>query len=305
MDNKDEKLQLFISYLENERHYSSKTINSYRNDLLGAKKFWQNNGGFTGWENIEVRDIEIYLQHLAEKKLARSSQLRKMSSLRSFYRFLTKRRIVKVDPTQAVILRSKGHRLPQFFYEPEIKQVLDSLKGTEPLTMRNLALFELFYTTGMRVSEVSGLKLEQFEPDLNIILVHGKGNKDRYVFFDDQTKKALTNYLSEARIKLLGDKKDPKNVFLNSRGKALTDRGIEYIMQKVFNRAGISGKVHPHELRHTFATAMLNNGADLRTVQELLGHSNLSTTQIYTHVTMTHLQSDYEKFFPRNDEKSS
>ncbi|WP_278390472.1 site-specific tyrosine recombinase/integron integrase [Lactobacillus acetotolerans] len=303
MDNKDKKLQLFISYLQNERHYSSKTITSYRTDLLKAKQFWQKNGGFPGWEKIERRDIEIYLQYLAEQKLARSSQLRKMSSLRSFYRFLTKRKIVKIDPTQAVILRSAGHRLPQFFYEPEIKQVLDSLQGSDPLTQRNLALFELFYTTGMRVSEVSGLKLRQIEPSLNMILVHGKGNKDRYVVFDKQTKKALTNYLSAARIKLLGNKIDSGNVFLNSRGKALTDRGIEYIMQKVFNSAGINGKVYPHELRHTFATAMLNNGADLRTVQELLGHSNLSTTQIYTHVTMTHLQSDYEKFFPRNDEK--
>lgn len=299
----DEKLALFVSYLKNERQYSQNTIISYQTDLLEARSFWQENGGFDGWDKIQARDIEVYLQSLTEKKLSRNSQMRKMSSLRSFYRFLTKRKLIKIDPTQTIILRTEEKKLPQFFYAPEIKQVIASLQGTKPLMKRNLALFELFYTTGMRVSEMSGLKLKQIDFDLQMILVHGKGKKDRYVAFDKQTKVALKKYLSEARPKLLGSETDEEFVFLNSQGQALTDRGIEYIMQKTFNQAGISGKVHPHELRHTFATAMLNNGADLRTVQELLGHENLSTTQIYTHVTMAHLQKEYQKFFPRNLEE--
>ena len=300
---KDELINLFTSYLRNERQYSPKTILAYQTDLLEAEKFWQENGGFNGWTKINRRDVEIFLQNLTERNLARSTQSRKMSSLRSFYHFLTRRKIVKIDPTQTIVLRTKERKLPQFFYAPEMKQVFDSLSGNEPLTLRNLALIELFYTTGMRVSEVSNLTRKQVNLDLKIILVHGKGNKDRYVVFDDKTKAALVNYWENGRNQLVNGADGSDYVFLNNKGEPLTDRGIEYIMQKVFNAAGINGKVHPHELRHSFATAMLNNGADLRSVQELLGHDNLSTTQIYTHVTMSHLQANYEKYFTRNDKK--
>ncbi|GFO98250.1 site-specific tyrosine recombinase/integron integrase [Lactobacillus helveticus] len=301
MTEKQDELTHFISYLQNERHYSELTISSYQTDLLEAKKFWQENGGFDGWKNVQERDIQIYLQNLADRKLVRSSQARQMSSLHSFFRFLTRRKFIKIDPTQGIILRRGEKKLPEFFYGNELKQVFDSLKGNKPLTVRNLALFELFYATGMRVSEVSNLTLRQIDLNLQTILVHGKGNKDRYVAFDDHTKKSLVRYLEDARPNLLKDETE-QHVFLSNLGNPLSKRGIEYVMQKTFNQAGISGKVHPHELRHTFATAMLNNGADLRSVQELLGHSSLSATQIYTHVTMAHLKSDYEKYFPRNKE---
>ncbi|MCT0164766.1 tyrosine recombinase XerC [Lactobacillus helveticus] len=301
MTEKQDELTHFISYLQNERHYSELTISSYQTDLLEAKKFWQENGGFDGWKNVQERDIQIYLQNLADRKLVRSSQARQMSSLHSFFRFLTRRKFIKIDPAQGITLRRGEKKLPEFFYGNELKQVFDSLKGNKPLTMRNLALFELFYATGMRVSEVSNLTLRQIDLNLQTILVHGKGNKDRYVAFDDHTKKSLVRYLEDARPNLLKDETE-QHVFLSNLGNPLSKRGIEYVMQKTFNQAGISGKVHPHELRHTFATAMLNNGADLRSVQELLGHSSLSATQIYTHVTMAHLKSDYEKYFPRNKE---
>ncbi|MBU3827804.1 MAG: tyrosine recombinase XerC [Candidatus Lactobacillus pullistercoris] len=303
MKREQSELDLFISYLKNERQYSAKTIKAYQTDLLEAELFWQENGGFPGFKKIESRDIEVYLQSLTEKNFSSSSQMRKISSLRSFYRFLKKRKIIKINPTQTIVLHKKAKLLPQFFYQSEIEKVITSLQnGSSLLEKRNLALFELFYTTGMRVSEVSNLKISQIDFDLNSILVHGKGNKDRYVVFDQKTKSALKTYLNEVRNTLI--KGDNNNyVFLNSRGGKLTTRGIQYIMQTVFNKAGISGKVHPHELRHSFATAMLNNGSDLRTVQELLGHENLSSTQIYTHVTMAHIQSEYEKFFPKNLEK--
>ena len=301
MSEKQDELTHFISYLQNERHYSDLTISSYQTDLLEAKKFWQNNGGFDGWKNVQERDIQIYLQNLADRKLARSSQARQMSSLHSFFRFLTRRKFIQIDPTPGIALSRGEKKLPEFFYENELKQVFDSLKGNQPLTVRNLALFELFYATGMRVSEVSNLTLHQIDLNLQTILVHGKGNKDRYVAFDDHTKKSLVKYLEDARPNLLKNDAE-QHVFLSNLGKPLSKRGIEYVMQKTFNQAGISGKVHPHELLHTFATAMLNNGADLLSVQELLGHSSLSATQIYTHVTMAHLKSDYEKYFPRNKE---
>lgn len=301
MIKENDELTLFISYLQNERHYSSKTIASYKTDLLEVEKFLKENGGYNGWKNITERDIQLYLQHLSDRKLARNSQLRQMSSLHSFYRFLTRRKIVQIDPTQEITLRRGEKKLPEFFYEPEIKQVFDSLSGDKPLTVRNLALFQLFYATGMRVSEVSSLTLNQIDLTMQTILVHGKGKKDRYVAFDDKTKRSLTKYLKNARPKLLKNE-DEQHVFLSNLGNPISNRGIQYVMQKTFNQAGISGKVHPHELRHTFATAMINNGADLRSVQELLGHSSLSATQIYTHVTMAHLKSDYEKYFPRNKE---
>lgn len=301
MIKENDELTLFISYLQNERHYSSKTIASYKTDLLEVEKFLKENGGYNGWKNITERDIQLYLQHLSDRKLARNSQLRQMSSLHSFYRFLTRRKIVQIDPTQEITLRRGEKKLPEFFYEPEIKQVFDSLSGDKPLTVRNLALFQLFYATGMRVSEVSSLTLNQIDLTMQTILVHGKGKKDRYVAFDDKTKRSLTKYLKNARPKLLKNE-DEQHVFLSNLGNPISNRGIQYVMQKTFNQAGISGKVHPHELRHTFATAMINNGADLRSVQELLGHSSLSATQVYTHVTMAHLKSDYEKYFPRNKE---
>ena len=193
---------------------------------------------------------------------------------------------------QTISLRLGEKKLPQFFYEKEMRQVFDSLAGHDKLVVRNRAMFELFYATGMRLSEMASLKLDQIDFDLKIILVHGKGNKDRYVPFGKDAASALKEYCDESRLALLGKNEDLGYVFLNNRGQKLTGRGIEYIMQ-----------VHPHMLRHSFATEMLNNGADLRSVQELLGHESLSTTQIYTHVTMKHLQADYQKFFPRKDKK--
>lgn len=301
---KDKFIEQFTNYLKNERGYSKNTVTSYLTDLRKAKEFWQENGGFSGWDQVQTRDVEIYLQNLANQNLSRTTQSRKMSSLRSFYRFLSKRDLISTDPVQTISLRLGEKKLPQFFYEKQIEKVLTLLSTQkDQLSLRNLALFELFYATGMRLSEISDLKLKQIDFDLNLILVHGKGNKDRYVPFGTKTKQALGEYLNDARPNLLKHQTDHQDVFLNDQGSKLTSRGIEYIMQRVFTQAGIPGKVHPHMLRHTFATEMLNNGADLRSVQELLGHESLATTQIYTHVTMQHLQGDYNKFFPRNNKE--
>lgn len=301
----DDFVNLFYDYLKNERGYSKNTITAYMNDLDELKDFLQANGGFSGWDKVQTRDIEIFLQNLANLARSRTTQARKMSSLRSFYNFLVKRKLIVQDPMQTISLRLGEKRLPQFFYEKQVKQVLAQLKqNKDDLTQRNLAMFELFYATGMRLSEISNLTLDQIDFDLKLILVHGKGNKDRYVPFSETTNQALRAYLQQSRKNLLKQQSDSNYVFLNDKGTKLTSRGIEYVMQKVFNKAGIPGKVHPHMLRHTFATQMLDNGADLRSVQELLGHESLSTTQIYTHVTMKHLQSDYEKFFPRTNKEN-
>lgn len=273
-------------------------------DLSEARTFFVENGGFIDWIKLSSRDIEIFIQYLAQKKDKRSTQSRKISTLRSFYRFLNKRNIIPVNPVELISLRGDHKKLPEFLYNDEMVKVLKSISTTTPLGLRNMALLALFYATGMRVSEIANLKLEQIDFELNLILVHGKGNKDRYVAFGEEAKTALNNYLVEARKKLLLHKTDYGYVFLNSNGNRITSRGLEYIIKNIFLNAGISASVHPHMLRHTFATQMLNNGADLRTVQELLGHESISTTQIYTHVTKQHLCDIYHKYFPRDNKEN-
>lgn len=273
-------------------------------DLSEARTFFVENGGFIDWLKLSSRDIEIFIQYLAQKKDKRSTQSRKISTLRSFYRFLNKRNIIPVNPVELISLRGDHKKLPEFLYSDEMVKVLKSISTTTPLGLRNMALLELFYATGMRVSEIANLKLEQIDFELNLILVHGKGNKDRYVAFGEEAKTALNNYLVEARKKILLHKTDYGYVFLNSNGNRITSRGLEYIIKNIFLNAGVSASVHPHMLRHTFATQMLNNGADLRTVQELLGHESISTTQIYTHVTKQHLCDIYHKYFPRDNKEN-
>lgn len=300
---KDEFLDQFLSYLKNERAYSPKTIQAYQRDLEAARQFWQDNGGFPGWGRLAGRDLEIYLQDLASRGLARSTTSRKMSSLKSFYRFLTKRQLAAVDPTAGIVIRRGEKKLPQFFYPQEIKRVFDSLNDDRPLTIRNRAILSLFYATGMRVSELAALKFQQLDLDRQLILVHGKGGKDRWVLFSDEAKQDLERYLDQSRPLLLGRKGDSGQVFLSRRGDPLAVRTIQEVIRQIFAKAGAGTGAHPHELRHTFATQMLNNGADIRSVQELLGHASLSTTQIYTHVTMAHLKADYAKYFPRKGPK--
>ena len=197
-------------------------------------------------------------------------------------------------------LRHKGRKLPRFFYEKEMNQLFEAVKGDDPLSLRNSALLELLYATGMRVSECANLLLDQLDFDNNIVLIHGKGDKDRYVPFGSYAKTALKKYFDQGRPVLMKKfHQEHQYVFVNSRGKNVTSRGIEYILDQIIKKTSLTSDIHPHMIRHTFATHMLEHGADLRTVQELLGHSSLSTTQIYTHVTMEHLQNDYKKYFPR------
>lgn len=182
-------------------------------DLSEARTFFVENGGFIDWLKLSSRDIEIFIQYLAQKKYKRSTQSRKISTLRSFYRFLNKRNIIPVNPVELISLRGDHKNLPEFLYSDEMVKVLKSISTTTPLGLRNMALLELFYATGMRVSEIANLKLDQVDFELNLILVHGKGNKDRYVAFGEEAKTALNNYLVEARKKLLLHKTDYGYVF--------------------------------------------------------------------------------------------
>ncbi|WP_334328734.1 tyrosine recombinase XerC [Companilactobacillus sp. HBUAS59699] len=290
----------FIDYLMINHHYSDDTKKSYLEDIDNFVKFLDQNGGFKGFTKVNRVDVETYLTFLDEKDYADETVARRISALRSFYNFMLRNKFIKTNPFDLVQLRHKGRKLPRFFYEKEMDQLFEAVKGEDPLSQRNSALLELLYATGMRVSECANLELEQLDFTNNIVLVHGKGDKDRYVPFGSYSRDALTRYIDNGRNKLMeANKQDHQFVFVNNRGKGLTSRGIEYILNQIIKKTSLTSDIHPHMIRHTFATHMLDHGADLRTVQELLGHSSLSTTQIYTHVTMEHLQKDYKKYFPR------
>ncbi|WP_099974746.1 tyrosine recombinase XerC [Lactobacillus terrae] len=299
MDNQ-ELIDKFIENLTVNHHYSDETKKSYLEDIKSFRSFLENNGGFENFAKVNKLDVETFLSYMEDKDYAKETVARRISGLRSFYSFMKKNSMIETNPFDIVRLRNKGRRLPHFFYEEEINQLFKAVEGDDPLSQRNSALLEILYATGMRVSECANLQEDQIDFTNGIILVHGKGDKDRYVPFGTFAQDSLRFYIENGRIDLMAKYNENHNyIFVNNRGKPITSRGIEYILDQIIKKTSLTADIHPHMIRHTFATHMLNNGADLRTVQELLGHSSLSTTQIYTHVTMDHLQSDYKKYFPR------
>lgn len=295
---------LYASYLTNERRYSDDTVTAYREDLKDFQRFLTANGGFHGWNSVDRLDVQVYLTQLHEKEDAETTVSRKVSSLRSFFNFLIKNQLVDKNPFDDVQIKKHPRALPRYFYEPEMTALFKAADGEgKPLDYRNRAVLELLYDTGMRVSECANLTLPQIDNDVQMILVEGKGGKQRYVPFGHYAIKALDNYYRFCRTPLMEKyHQDHQYVFINNRGKPITSGGIEYLLKQVMKRSTLTGDIHPHMLRHSFATHLLDNGADIRSVQELLGHSSLSTTQIYTHITKENLQKSYRQFFPRAKE---
>lgn len=295
----------FLKYLRSERHYSEDTVQAYQNDLTEFLKFLnETSKDHTSLIKIDSFDVESYLTGLYDKKYARNSIAQKVSALRSFYGFLIKNEVIKNNPFEYVHLKNQNRRLPRFFYPTEMQALFSAAKkGERKLAFRNSAILEVFYSTGIRVSEGVTIQLKDIDLENQLILVTGKGRKQRYVPFGEPAKQAVESYLKESREPLMTKYHQKHDyLFVNHFGKPLTSRGIEYILNGIIKQSSLTTNIHPHMLRHTFATEMLNNGADMRSVQELLGHSSLSTTQIYTHVTKSHLMNDYQKYFPRNNQ---
>ncbi|MGO2629402.1 MAG: tyrosine recombinase XerC [Enterococcus italicus] len=289
----------FSQYLIVERGYSEKTQAAYAEDFFQFLDFLEQSGS-RDFLAIDYRDVRIYLSFLNDQKYSRNSISRKVASLRSFYQYLLKRMVLTENPFAYVHLKKKNQKLPRFFYEDELQQLFDSVKGTEPLEQRNLALIEILYGCGLRVSECAAITLTSIDWEHQILLVYGKGSKERIVPFNEHANKAMSHYIQNGRKELLTQfKKEHDYLFVNHLGSPVTATGIEYILNQLLKRSQLDSEIHPHKLRHTFATHLLNNGADMRTVQELLGHANLSTTQIYAHVTKESLQKNYRKFHPR------
>ena len=299
------EMQDFLTYLKVERRYSPETIHAYERDIQNLYDYLTE-VPIKSWNDVTVVDVRIYLGVLHRENYNRSSISRFLSSLRSFYHFLVERGVVETNPFASVSYKKGKMRLPEFFYEDEIEKFIDSIDGNQSLDQRNKALVEVLYATGMRVSELTNLTLAQLDLENSIILVIGKGSKERYVPIGDFARTALETFLEEGRKDLMAkERKDHSFVFVNHLGDPLTTNGVRYILEKLIQESGLTLKIHPHMLRHTFATHLLNNGADMRTVQELLGHVSLSSTQIYTHVTKEALQQNYQLYFPRSKAQKS
>lgn len=301
-DGNSKELSEFQDYLLNVRRYSSNTVSSYSFDICDFTKFIRGLGKI--FKDIKVDDVKSWILDLTERQIGKRSIKRKMSSLKSFYAWMYLQKKVDSDPFEYVHSPKATHALPDFFSEKEIDSLLvANEKRTDKLKDRDQALLMLMFASGLRASEVVNLTFNQVDFDNRIMKVSGKGNKDRLVPFTNSAKESMLNYINGLRKDLL--KEDTKYIFLNSKGNKMTVRGLEYILDEIEAKTGLYGKIHPHMLRHSFATKMLNRGADLRTIQELLGHSSIETTSIYTHVAYENMKETYEKTFPRAKKEDS
>ena len=290
-------LTSFMSYIQLEKNYSEHTVHHYEQDLADFFLFLDKEG-VSNIQEVEYLHARNYMTKLYEAKLSRPTVSRKISSIRSFFRYANREFGLSEAPFRSLYHPKKEERLPQFFYEEELEQLFSSVQGEDNLSIRNTALLELLYATGMRVSECVSLRIRDLDWHMHIVKVMGKGRKERYIPYGQFASEALEQYIEEARPKLM-KRREHDSLFVNSRGEPLTDRGIRHILTECMKKASVNSAIYPHMIRHTFATHLLNNGADLRTVQELLGHSHLSSTQVYTHVTKEHLRNTYLKSHPR------
>lgn len=281
-------IEKFIRYLEIEKNYSAHTILNYRLDLENFKNFL----GDLALDKVDYLTLRRYLAVLKEKNLTSRTVGRHLSTLRSFFKFLTREGYLKTNPILILSSPKQEKHLPLFLTEAEVTKLIEAVFPKDERGLRDKAILETFYSTGMRISELVGLTTQDIDFIGGIIKVMGKGKKERIVPIGEQALSAIRNYLERR-------KKETDTLFLNKSAKPITTRGVRNIVNKYIRLSGIKQGVSPHTLRHSFATHLLNRGADLRSVQELLGHVNLSTTQIYTHLTTDRLKAVYDKAHPR------
>ena len=291
----------YINYLEAERNASPYTVRNYTTDLLDFFNFLRAKG-IGSLNQVDKHVLRDYLSHLMKQGFAKSRIASKLSAIRSFYRYLIREEVVSASPAATTSSPKLDKRLPSFLTIEEIKRILEAPDLSTPQGQRDRAFVELLYAAGLRVSELVSLNIEQVNPGSNEFYVLGKGSKERVVLMGKPAAEALSDYLSQGRPKLLGEKKT-NALFINRYGKRLSGRSIQRIIEKCAKIAGIEKEVHPHMVRHTFATHLLDGGADLRVVQELLGHANLSSTQIYTHVTQSQAKKVYLSAHPMAQKK--
>jgi len=296
-----ELTKMFYDYILLERKYSAHTASSYSRDVEKFLAF------INEYEkdvlNITSTDIRDFLTIEMMNGVSKRTLKRELSSLRHFYDYLSSKEFVKFNPFLSVTSPKVDKRLPEFLYYEEVEKLLSTNALREdPLMIRDQAILELLYASGMRAFELCTLKNVNIDFRNRTLRILGKGNKERIIPFSITAKEAMMRYQKELRPTLLRKNDDdflPEEFFLNNVGRKLTTRGLEYILSSIEKKTGVYLSLHPHKLRHTFATHLLDNGADLRVIQELMGHASLSSTQVYTHVSMERMQKTYFNAHPR------
>ena len=300
----DTQVKHFLTFMSVEKGSAANTISAYRNDLEQFRQFVHttcSNGTQAEWCDVNPAVLQGYVQHLRDKDYADATVARKVAAVKSFFNYLTAEGLVPSDPTESLSSPRVGKTLPKALTVREVDELLEQpRKRSTPEAKRDKAMLELLYATGMRVSELVSLDLDSIELHQNKATVRckGKGGKERLIPIHDQAVHALRIYLQEARPELARSRSE-KALFINRRGERLTRQGFWLILKNYARQAQISSDVTPHTLRHSFATHMLRGGAPLRSVQELLGHANISTTQVYTQLTNDHVRRVYDKAHPR------
>lgn len=294
-------IEEFLSYQQGVRCLSANTLAGYSNDLGKLTTLLD---GQRPVDSVTKEDLRYCMGELTMKGSAASSVNRFLAAVRSLFAYCRRFGYIEINPALEIHTVKQPKQLPKFMTPSEVQELCAAPEKTSLLwEARDKALFQMFYSSGCRVAEMAGLTLEDFSQDLSSAMVRGKGGKDRRVFFTPTASSALKEYLSQRQQKLLRSgmdtaKEPVRSLFLNNQGRALTTRGIRYILSRYSGVEGTNNPVSPHAFRHTFATALLSNGADVRMVQEMLGHSSISTTQRYTHITTAQLVKTYNQAHP-------
>lgn len=290
-------LHSYTRYLEAERHASPYTVRNYTRDLRHFIGYL-NSEKVSTFDDVDRHRLRDYIASLQEQGFEKTSISRKLSALRSFYAYLMQRDMISANPLMAVSSPKLDKRLPSFLSGEEVVRLLESPDTTTPIGQRDRAILELLYASGLRVSEISGLNVDNLNLDTMEVRVWGKGSKERVVLIGEPAAASLNLYIREGRRRLLGGSRG-EALFVNRYGRRLSERSIQKLISKHALAVGLDKRVFPHMVRHSFATHLLDGGADLRVVQELLGHANLATTQIYTHVTQNQARKVYLSAHPR------
>lgn len=294
----NDMLKNFILYLNNEKKYSVNTSKNYEIDILEFMNFLNKEG--INYLDVDYDFIKGYLMYLYDRKLSRNSIARKLSSLRSFYKYLFNRDLIKTNPFKYVSTPKKEKKLPKYLGVEELEILFNTPDIKTPLGQRDRLILEVLYATGIRVGELVNIKLDDIDYFKKEIRILGKGNKERIAEFGDYCLDAINMFLEDGRKKILTKHNITCDyLIINEHGKKITTRGIEMLIDNIVKKASIKKHVSPHMIRHSFATHLLNEGCDLLTVQQLLGHESLETTGIYTHVSNEHLREVYLKCHPR------
>ena len=291
----------FLAYLELERGLSRNTLEAYRSDLLQYGQFLAQAG--VGALEVRERHLNRFVSALAQggngrPPVAAATVQRKVACLRSFYRHLRREDLLDHDPTANLHGPKRGQRLPQVLARAEVHRLLSQPAGTDPAALRDRALLELMYACGLRASEATALEVGDLDLEAGVLQARGKGSKERLVPIGREAVRAVRQYLARGRPRLVGQRAE-RRLFVNQRGGGLTRQGLYKIVQRHARAAGLADKMSPHTLRHTFATHLLSGGCDLRSLQEMLGHADIATTQIYTHLSAERLRDVYHEAHPR------